>query len=132
MRYIGKSKIGKLHPKRSKIYPMVRLPEQCLDVAGETVRIYSVEMEGVRGFFIALETGADEERNVAQLLTEVAQPRPQNDVKSRLVELESDINALKSLLFSNESEAFTKIKNRWARPNSNRRPSPCKGGEHSA
>lgn len=102
MQYLGRAKIGKLHPKRSKVYPMVRLPEQCLDVVGEIVRIYTVEMEGVSGFFIALETRADEEREVAQPQLKVAQQSPQNDVRSRLLELESEIEQLKSLLLLNE------------------------------
>jgi hypothetical protein len=55
-----------------------------------------------RGFFIARETRPNDERNVAQLSAEVAQPEVQIVIKSRLLELESEIRELKSVILQNE------------------------------
>ena len=57
----------------------------------------------------------------------VVKPNDGTDYDRRFEALESEIGKLKSVLLSNKSENFINIKNRWARPNSNRRPSPCKG-----
>jgi hypothetical protein len=80
---------------------MIRLPEQCLDVIGETAQIYAIEQKGMRGFFVALQTLATDERNVAQLLAEVAQPKVQNDIEARLLELESELRELRSVILPN-------------------------------
>jgi hypothetical protein len=105
MRYVGESKIGKLHPRRSKIYPMVRLPTECLNIIRETAHIYVIEQKGARGLFIALGPEAND-RNVAQLPGHVAQPKTQNDIRSRLSALESEIKELKSLLLSKKAISY--------------------------
>jgi hypothetical protein len=103
MRYLAKTKIGKLHPKRSKVYPMIRLPERCLDIVGEIVQIYAIKQNDVSGFLITLEKEARKEESVAQLLAKVAQPRAQNDIRSRLLALELEIRELKLVIQRNES-----------------------------
>jgi|GEM_PF-357758 len=104
MRYLGESKIGKLRPRRSKIYPMIRLPVECLNIVGQTARIFAYEEKGVRGLFIALGSEAND-RNVAQHQPKVAQPMTQNDINSRLSAIESQITELKSLIFQEGSLA---------------------------
>jgi hypothetical protein len=134
MQYLGKTKIGRFCSNPSVIYPQMRLPQDTKDVIGETAQIYATKHDGKRAFLFVLDDtqiqhdkSDDDASQVLQFDANILQLSAKSSVEARLSTLESDINALKSLLFSNESEAFTKIKNRWARPNSNRRPSPCKG-----
>jgi hypothetical protein len=49
-------------------------------------------------------------------------------IEKRFSSLESQIAELKSLLLLDESFSLHKIQNRWARGDSNARPSPCKYG----
>jgi hypothetical protein len=58
----------------------------------------------------------------------VVKPDDEIDNDQRFTALQSQINELKSLLLLNESDSLNKTQKRWARPNSNRRPSPCKDG----
>src|SRR5665647_1863735 len=55
----------------------------------------------------------------------VVKPNDGTDYDRRFEALESEIGKLKSVLLSNKSENFINIKNRWARCDSNTRPSPC-------
>ncbi len=110
MRYLGQSKIGKLHPKRSYVYPMIRLPKECLDAVGETAYLYSLETEGRRGFLIALEKEANEVQNVAQPVLKVAQTQTRNDADSRLSALELELKALKLFLFDYKAKKVTQFK----------------------
>ena len=64
---------------------------------------------------------------VLQPDVEVVKPCGGRDNDLRLKALESQIAELKSLILLNEGDSLHKPKNRWARGDSNARPSPCKG-----
>ena len=110
MRYIGRSKIGKLHPKRSTNYPMIRLPKQCLDVVGKTAHIYAIYEGNRKGFLVTLEKEATDLQSGAQLVPKVAQPHTQNDVENHLSALESQIAELKLLILKSASYIDAKSK----------------------
>jgi hypothetical protein len=59
MKYVGKSKIGKVSPKPNVIYPFIRLPQQYIDAIGEKALIFETEHDGKKAFFISL-TDEDE------------------------------------------------------------------------
>jgi hypothetical protein len=85
-------------------YPIIRLPRDLKELAGQIVNIYETEIEGVRGFFVVPYLA-----NLAKL------------DKSTVKNGQSQ-RALQSPLFHQSTQ-----KKRWARGDSNARPSPCKG-----
>ncbi len=122
----GKSKVTRLNAKTGNTYPLVRLPKAFANEIGNTAKMYEVWKNGSRSLIITFPKSSE--------LKEVIQPKPEviqlncsNDVEERLLELESQISELRTLLLLNESPRFHKNKNRWARGDSNARPSPCKG-----
>jgi hypothetical protein len=127
MRFVGKSKIGRLSAKEGKIYPQIRLPPHLTDIIGDVADVFETERNGKRAFLLVTKQSVLVNDTVLQPSEKVVKLYDETECNRRFEALESQISELKSLLFSIESEAFTKIKNRWARPNSNRRPSPCKG-----
>ena len=117
MQLLCKHKIGLHSATVSHSYPVIRLPREFVSLAGKMAHIYQTAYEGKLAFVMTVDKPVDK----------ICANEERSQVEERLSSLESQINELKSLLFSNESEAFTKIKNRWARGDSNARPSPCKG-----
>jgi len=136
MQYIGKSKISKLRSKPTIVYPQLHLPKRYFDLIGQTAHFFEIEdIDGAHAFFtITDQTGrerAQPKNLVLKLASEVSKLNCQKDVEERLLELESQINELKSLLLLNESFSLHNNKkedeHEWARPDSNRRPPPCQG-----
>jgi len=128
MEFVGKSKIGRLSAK-GITYPQLRLPHQYSSTIGNVAGVFETEHEGKQAFLVVTERALLKEDTVLKPSEEVLKPVEKTAAESRLSALESEISDLKSALFSNESDAFTKIKNRWARGDSNARPSPCKYGD---
>jgi hypothetical protein len=128
MQLIGKSKVTKLNAKVGIVYPLIRLPRIYADKIGKTADIFETQHGDKRALVVTFDVLAEAGSEVIQLTPKVIQPYCQKNLEARLCELESQIEKLKSILFSNESEGFTKIENQWARPDSNRRPPPCQGG----
>lgn len=52
MRYVGKSKVGRLSAKKGKIYPQIRLPPHLADAIDEVADIFETERNGKRAFLI--------------------------------------------------------------------------------
>jgi hypothetical protein len=52
MRFVGKSKIGRLSAKTDKIYPQIRLPPKLADTIGEIADVFETERNGKRAFLI--------------------------------------------------------------------------------
>ncbi len=102
MKLIGRSKISKINPKPNIVYPMVRLPQECADVIGNTATIYETEYDGRKAFLITI--GQDEDTAVS-----VMKPELQNSIEKRLSEVESKINDLYSRLMGKESQKSCKI-----------------------
>jgi len=134
MRRVGTSKITKLRAKPGMVYPLIRLPKTYADEIGKTANILEIQNDKQRAVLVTFDgpTQANSELvhpevEVIQPESKVIQPKSLKDVKACLIELKSEIEQLKEALLSNESKAFTQIKNRWARGDSNARPSPWKG-----
>ena len=125
MNYIGSSKIGTIRSKPNVKYPMIRLPQEYSEIIGQIAHVYKTDHEGQPAFLVVPYT--QESAQLVELKPKVSKLSLETGVEARLSALESQISELKSLLLKNESATFHKNKNRWARPNSNRRPSPCKG-----
>ena len=101
MHYIGKSKISKLHPQSNTVYPLIRLPQQCNDVIGETAHIFQTEYEGERAFLILLK---NKETTKRKIIKEFIKSKPEIDLKSHLIIVESKIDEILKLLFSNQNQ----------------------------
>ena len=85
-------------------YPIIRLPRELKELAGRIANIYQTEIDGVEGFFVAL----------------------QFDNLDKFVESNRQINSRSKS--SPEPVISSKHpENQWARPDSNRRPPPCEG-----
>ena len=67
MKLLGKSKVMKHKVKAEITYPLIRLPQSEIDLAGETAHIFKTEYNGKPVYVIALEEGLDCELKVTQL-----------------------------------------------------------------
>ncbi len=101
MRFVGKSKIGRLSAKKGKIYAQIRLPPQLADTIGDIATIFETEHNGKRAFLLVTKS-VPNDNTVLQLNEKVVKSEDHNHYDYRLSALESEINELKSLLFSNE------------------------------
>jgi hypothetical protein len=131
MRFLGKSKIGRLTAKKGKIYPQIRLPPRLTDTIGEIADVFETERNGKRAFLLVTKQSVLHNDTVLQPNKKVVKPNGEIDNDHRFEALESQISELKSLLLLNEGDSLHKNKNEtdseWARPDSNRRPPPCQG-----
>ena len=109
MHYTGKSKISKLHPQPTKVYPLIRLPQQCNDVIGETAYIFQTEHEGERAFLILLR---NKETTKRKIIKEFIKSKPEIDLKSHLLTVESKIDDILELLFRKKCETEDKPSNK--------------------
>jgi uncharacterized ParB-like nuclease family protein len=102
MKLIGRSKISKINPKPTIVYPMVRLPQECADVIGNTATIYETEYDGRKAFLITIGQNEDTAASVMK-------PELQNSLEKRLSDVESKINDLYSRLTGKESQKSCEI-----------------------
>ena len=124
----GKSKIERLSAKKGKIYAQIRLSPQLADTIGEIADVFETERDGKRAFLLVINQNVLNNDMVLQPSEIIVKPDGGTNNNLRFEALESQTNELKLLLFSNESLFPHKNENRWARPDSNRRPPPCEGG----
>jgi hypothetical protein len=66
MRFVGKSKIGRLSAKKGKSYPQIRLPSQLTDTIGEIVNVFETERNGKRAFLLVTKQSVVENDKVLQ------------------------------------------------------------------
>ena len=85
MKLLGKSKIMKHRVKSEITYPLIRLPQSEVNLAGEVAHIFKTEYNGKPVYVISL----DEEFN-AEL--KVTQPEMKSDIELRLEALEKKLN----------------------------------------
>jgi hypothetical protein len=132
MRFIGKSKIGRLSAKKGKVYPQIRLPPHLADTIGEIADVFETERNGKRAFLLVTKQSVLDHDVVLQPSEKVVKLYDEIDYYRRFSTLESQINELRSLLLINDSYNLHKNKKgvqcEWARPDSDRRPPPCQGG----
>jgi hypothetical protein len=110
MRFVGKSKIGRLSAKKDKVYAQVRLPPQLADTIGEIVDVFETERNGKRAFFLVTKHSLLENHTVLQPGEKVVKPHDDADNDRRFKALESQISELKSSLFLNECDLLHKTK----------------------
>ena len=108
MRFVGKSKIGRLSAKKGKIYAQIRLPSHLIDTIGEIADVYETERNGKRAFLLVTDQSMLDDDTVLQPSEKVVKPYNKIDNDGRFLALESQINELKSLLLLNESASFHK------------------------
>jgi hypothetical protein len=106
MRFIGKSKIGRLSAKKGKIYPQIRLPTHLADTIGETTDVFETERNGKRAFLLVTNQNVLDNDMVLQPNEKVVKLNDEIDTDQRFKVLESQISELKSLLLLNESASF--------------------------
>jgi hypothetical protein len=132
--------VTKLNAKAGVVYPLIRLPKGYADKIGKVAEIFEAEHLNRRALLVTFNDGDSRseviqpDSKVIQLLPKVIQLNRKEDLEARLRELESQIAELKSLLLENESQKAPQsplfrqsTQERWARPDSNRRPPPCQG-----
>jgi hypothetical protein len=95
MKLLGKSKITKQQAKPEFIYPLVRLPQSEVNLAGEIAHIFKTEYNGKPVYIVSL----DEEFN-GEL--KVVQPDTKSDLELRVEQLEKQLN--KHLELENKEE----------------------------
>jgi hypothetical protein len=107
MKKIFTTKISLQSSNPTFSYPIIRLPRELKELAGRIANIYQTEIDGVEGFFVALQLD-----NLGKL--------------DKSVESNGKINSRSKS--SPEPVISSKHpKNQWARPDLNRRPPPCQG-----
>ena len=87
MKILGKSKITKLQAKPEISYPLIRLPQSEINVAGQTAYVFKTESNGKPVYVISF----DEEIN-GEL--KVVQPEVRTNLESRVEQLEKQLYAL--------------------------------------
>jgi len=111
MRYVGKSKISKIHPKPNISYPLLRLPQAFSDFVGKITHILETDYDGKQALLVVLDKNNDQAEQVSsQVMQPVMQPGAEdtqqyteNSVESRLSALENRIKEIESFLFQNKS-----------------------------
>jgi hypothetical protein len=107
MKKIFTTKISLQSSNPTFSYPIIRLPRELKALAGRIANVYQTEIDGVQGFFIALQL--DKLDNLDKFVESNGQKNSQQKSSSEPV-------------ISSKHP-----KKRWARPDSNRRPPPCEG-----
>jgi hypothetical protein len=111
MKKIFTTKISLQSSNPTFSYPIIRLPRELKELAGRIANVYQTEIDGVEGFFVALQLD-------------------KLDNLDKFVESNGEINPRSKS--SPEPVISSKHpKNRWARPDLNRRPPPSHGGGFS-
>jgi hypothetical protein len=98
LQHIAKSKIGTIHSKPNVKYPMIRLPQEYIDLIGQQAYIYKTDYEGEPAFLIVPQV--EEDRN-PESKSRVSKPSLETTQENRLVALESQISKLESLILQN-------------------------------
>jgi hypothetical protein len=128
MRYVGKSKISKIHPKPNASYPLLRLPQAFNDFVGKTTRIFETDYDGKLAFIVVLDKNNDRVEQVSskvmkpvmQLEAKDTQQYTENSFEARLSALENVIKEIRNFLFQNKSIFELK--------KGNEAKSECRGG----
>ena len=126
MRMVGKAKIGreKIH---ERIYPRLRLPTELSDWIDKKAFVYLANIDGREVILLSQEELASSEQDVGKIsqITDVSQQISQ--MEERISRLERAVEQLYDLLSKKSDCSIDYSKNEWARPDSNRGPSPRQG-----
>jgi len=102
MKKIFTTKISLQSSNPTFSYPIIRLPRELKELAGRIAIVYQTEINGVEGFFVALQLDN---------LDKSVEGPAQDDQQLRQAPIDQK-----------------RLENQWARPDSNRRPPPCEDG----
>ncbi len=103
MHYISRSKVGKVNPNPRSSYPLIRLPQQYNDFVGKTAHIFKTEHQGQQALFILFDNGGGIAPNIIQSVYNFIQLETEASVESRLLAIESKIEKIIGLIFSNQN-----------------------------
>ena len=84
MKILGKSRITKQKAKPEISYPLIRLPQSEINIAGEIAYVFKTEFNGKPVYLVSL----DEEFN-GEL--KVVQPKTKSDLEIRVEALEKEV-----------------------------------------
>jgi hypothetical protein len=84
MKLLGKSKVIKHKAKPEITYPLVRLPQSEVNLAGETAYVFKTEYDGKPVYVISLEEDFECELKVVQ-------PETKIDLEARIEALENEV-----------------------------------------
>ncbi len=84
MKHLGKSKVMKHRVKPEITYPLVRLPQSEVDLAGEVAHIFKTVYNGKPVYIISFEEEFNGELKVTQ-------PETKSDLEARVEALEKEI-----------------------------------------
>ena len=84
MKILGKSKITKQQAKPKIAYPLIRLPQSEMNIAGEVAHIFKTEYNGKPLYLISLDEEFDGELKVVQ-------PAEKSELEARIEALEKEV-----------------------------------------
>ena len=102
MLHIADSKIGTIHSKPNVKYPMIRLPQEYIQIIGQRAHIYETDHAGRLAFLVAPYA---EESVHSEAKLRVAKPSLETEIKNGLAALELEFKELRSLLLANQRYA---------------------------
>lgn len=108
MELVGKSKVTRLNAKNGITCPLIRLPKAFANEIGSIVKMYEIAKDSSRALLITSQKSS-ESKELIQPELKVTQLDCEKGGEERLIELESEINDLRSLLLLNETTAHAKI-----------------------
>ncbi len=103
MEAIGKAKVSKHKINERHTYPLIRLPETHLDLAGDTVHMYEGQYKGRRVFVLYPDEDFDGEvtqplrnsnESIVQLLKNITQSTDNSELESRVNVLEQKLESI--------------------------------------
>jgi hypothetical protein len=105
MRFVGKSKIGRLSAKKGKIYAQMRLPASLTDTIGEIADVFETERHGKSAFLLVTKQNVLDNSMVLQPSETVVKPDHETNNDRRIKALKSQIAELKSLILQKSIES---------------------------
>ncbi len=103
MQHIGDSKIGSIKSKPNVKYPMIRLPQEYVQIIGQRARVYKTDHDGQPAFLVVPYT-QESAKLMAESQSKVSKLGLETEAESRFSALESQIAELKSLLLTTQNQ----------------------------